>query len=146
MTAGEHRRAIICISALFVVLGIFFFSMGLYLAFQTKAFLKSGIRTQAQIVDFELRSSSGSQAAVFVFTNRSGDHMRTASTMSSNPRSGKVGDVVGVIYSANDPKIARIDSFKEKWAIPAVFGGLGLMATTIGGFVLYLKRGFSKVV
>ncbi len=50
----------------------------------------------------------------------------------SRPASYDIGDRVTVLYKPERPEEAVIDSFEERFLLPAVFGGLGLIALVAG--------------
>jgi len=64
---------------------------------------------------------------------------RIRGNVSSSSPAYTIGDKVNVLYPADKPADARIDSFAENWLAPVAFGGGGLFFTLVG-FVLLLSR------
>jgi hypothetical protein len=60
---------------------------------------------------------------------------RTQGSVLSSPPAHAIGDPVDVIYDANDPSAARINTFRERWLFPVVMVGAGLNAILLS-FVL----------
>lgn len=47
-----------------------------------------------------------------------------------------LGDEVSVLYQADNPQNAQIDTFLERRALPVTFGSIGLVLATVGGLGL----------
>ena len=60
---------------------------------------------------------------------------RIQGSVRSSPPSHAIGDHVDVIYDANDPSAARINTFRERWLFPVGMVGAGLNAIFLS-FVL----------
>ena len=70
-----------------------------------------------------------------------GTTYRIQGHVSSSSPSYTVGEGVVILYSADNPAEGRIDSFTEKWLVPIIFGGSGLLFTLIGfGMLLWRRR------
>ncbi len=60
---------------------------------------------------------------------------RVQGSVSSSPPAHAVGDLVDVIYDADNPSNSKIDTFGERWLFPVVFVGAGVNAIFLS-FVL----------
>ena len=49
-----------------------------------------------------------------------------------------IGEAVPVVYQLTDPAVASIDSFTDRWFIPTLLAGLGVLFTALG--VWWVRR------
>ena len=62
----------------------------------------------------------------------------------SNPPAYSVGEVVSVLYPAESPDEARIESFFEQYFLPLIFGGMGLVFSVVGLGLLIVPRALER--
>jgi hypothetical protein len=79
-------------------------------------------------------------APVFTYRASDGRAYAVTASSSSNPPSYAMGQQVRVLYEADDPAGARIDSFGELWGFPLGFAIASLICGAIGFGVLLVKR------
>jgi hypothetical protein len=78
---------------------------------------------------------------VFEFTDRSDRMHRITGSVASSPPSFERGEAVTVRYRPENPENAHLDSFMDSWFLALIFGGLGIVFTSIAaGFVIYAVR------
>lgn len=65
---------------------------------------------------------------------------RTQGSVSSSPPAHAIGDSVGVIYDANDPSAAKINTFRERWLFPVAMVGAGLNAIILSFALPWIFR------
>ena len=87
------------------------------------------------------RSRGGSYYPRVRFRTGSGQDFVIISSTGSSPPSFRVGERVQVLYSPDNPTRARIDSFGSLWALPLIFGCIGLVFCSVGiGPLLWQRR------
>jgi hypothetical protein len=114
-------------------------------AYQTRQFMAEASQADGVVVDLiGHRGSKGSVTyAPKVAFRAEGTPapIEFVGAVSSNPPAFAVGEHVEVVYDVRRPQQARIATTFELWAMPLIFGGLGLIFTTIGlAFALALRR------
>lgn len=127
------------IGGIFTPIGLIFAAVGGWIYYQDQSLAVRGVHTQGTVVDtVSSRDSDGdwSYRPVVVFTDESGARHRFTSSVGSNPPSHSRGETVAVIYSPWAPEQAMIDSFFDRFLIPLVFGGFGIVFAVIGLGVL----------
>jgi hypothetical protein len=74
------------------------------------------MRAEGRIVDFRTSSPNRSAATGIIhqptvtFTTSDGREVTATSPFGSNPRPGKVGDAVNLLYDPRDPQRVRVDA------------------------------------
>jgi len=111
--------------------GLLFVLVGVIIRRTTRGF-RGAVRTQGTIVGFDSRvpgafrvpgagglrfgSSIGNTQMVYMptveFTTTDGTQVRATSNIGTNPRPGKVGDAVPVLYDPRNPQKVRVQSGK----------------------------------
>jgi len=122
-----------------LLLGVVLMLIGIPFFVQSWRFNASAIRAAGKIVQLEQLhgGKDASYIPVFSFVDQAGgSHVIHSRLGSSHPRYA-VGDVVGVLYPANDPEQARLNSFFALWLWPIVFGGAGLLLVVAGILLWY---------
>ncbi len=76
----------------------------------------------------------------FRFTAQDDREYSVSSTMGSNPARYKVGDRIAVIYPAEKPAEAEINSFANLYIFPLIFGIFGAMLSFSGMVLLLVAR------
>ena len=85
-------------------------------------------------------NDSLSFAPVFSFATANGQTYTITSTVSSNPPEFSVGQHVKVLYKEGDPRVARLESFRQLWTMGIVLSSLGLIGSTTGLVLLKMER------
>lgn len=140
------------LGAIFAGVGLVFLLIGIGLARSGRRFSRHAERTQGTVVGFAATTHSGSiggDAApggeatltpiaspegglvyrpTVVFTTRDGSEVRATSPFGGNPRPGRRGDTVRVLYDPLNPRRFRVDSGVGRGTCLAValmlFGGV----------------------
>ena len=81
-----------------------------------------------------------SYSPVFVFRDATGAEHTIYSTLSSWPPRHRVGDIVPILFSPDDPQNARIEGFWYLWFVPVLTGILGIIYLPVGLVVLFWPR------
>ena len=122
------------VAAVFFLLGFGLLVVASYYFFVTRSFVRTADTVRGRVVALE-QSSGGSgkprtsgYAAVFTFTDASGQAHTVRQTSAQNPPTHKVGDEVVVLYHPSSPDEARIRGFRTLWFLPTILAGFG------GGF------------
>jgi len=75
-------------------------------------------------------SKSGQHGSTFSpvirFEDTDGNPVEFVAAWRTNPPAYAAGDRVPVLYPRQDPNRAIVDSFAEKWLLPAIFTGVGI--------------------
>lgn len=125
-----------CLGPVFLVVGLIFALVGLFLGLDALRFLPGTVSTSGTIVHCnEVTDSEGSTSCqpTVRFQTQTG---QTITFISSFGSDYKQGDAVTVAYHSVNPHDARISDFGSTWALPIVFGGLGLLGLVSGLFFL----------
>jgi hypothetical protein len=70
------------------------------------------------------------------FVAPSGAEIEFQTSYSQSPAPYDVGERVEVLFRPDHPHDARISGFGSLWALPTIFGGMGLVFAGIGGGIL----------
>ena len=122
-------------------LGLAILAGALYLLVTTGVFVASAARARGKVTDLvESRSNDGSGTwhPVVSFDVR-GESFTFQSKFGSRPAPYDIGDAVDVLYDPDDPRNARIDSFRGLWLGAVIAGALGLFFTLIA-WVIWVGR------
>ena len=111
---------------------------------QTAMFVHGSVATDGKVLSLERvyaqRSSRYVYKPVFRFYSEDGKiHLVMASSDAHVFKPLRAGDSVRVLYPADHPELARIDSFAQMWSFQAVGGVLGA-ALTLFPISLIRKR------
>jgi hypothetical protein len=145
--------------AVFTGIGLIFLFIGLLIRAISRPF-RGGERAQGRIVGydtsdptmwrvpgapvqarFRLGASAFTNDIIYrprvVFTTYEGTEVTATSRTGTNPRPGKVGDVVTVYYKPNDPQHVRVEAGRvQRTCVEVAFIVLGGVAAAIGIAVL----------
>lgn len=103
-------------------------------------FTRIAQRTNGTVVDMrqhtDKESGSISFAPTFRFQDAGGAQHIVSSSFYSSPPEFHVGDSVGILYRADDPQTARIDSYWQIWGPPSLLGIIGSIQLPIGILIL----------
>jgi len=126
----------------FTIVGIVFLIAGIGLAIFIGAYLVNdydkvlnGERAEAVV----LQARDGAKPILEFRTGR-GERIRIEGKISSSPSPYEVGERIGVFYDPAEPTEALIDTFIERWFMPLLFGGFGLVFIAVGSTLFNLAR------
>lgn len=126
------------LGSLFAGMGALFVVIAAAVGFDGARFYAAAERTTGEVVALR-RSSKGGGAPDVAFTTRDGQPRVYRSTFYSTP-SYRIGDRVPIAYDPADPERVGLDTFSERWLLPAIFGGLGTVELIVGVTLLQLRR------
>ena len=129
------------------VFGVLFVAAGLFLigtaaiarnsiAQEMRAFLPAAGEVIGSAPVRSSRNNSTTYAAEVRFVAQDGKSYNFRESVSSNPPSHKIGDMVNVLYDPGNPSKARVDDFVNTWLFPLLLGGMGLLFALIGGSIV----------
>lgn len=119
------------VGGVFAAIGTVFLCVGLGISWQSLQFLDAP-KADGVIIAM----GNGVPTAKYKVKNV---EYQVKGTVSSKPPAFSVGDKVTVLYKADDPADAHIDSFVERWLFLIIFGGLGAVFAAIGWLTLISK-------
>lgn len=120
---------------LFFVAGMLMIFGAWWIARDTLNLLRTGVKTPGVVVELiEKRDSDGDStyAPLVEVQSREYGTFRFKSNMSSNPPSFSVGEKVEVIVDPKDIKRVVINSFGQKWFLPASMTFMGSIFALVG--------------
>ncbi|MBD1928846.1 DUF3592 domain-containing protein [Trichocoleus sp. FACHB-90] len=116
--------------------------IGSFLSYNsTHNFIKNSSSTIATVTELRLQTSSSSSSSsksstyypIVKFKTQKGESVEFQSSVGTYPPSFRVGETVSVLYDANNPAEAEINSFWQLWftaifllAMGGLFAGIGL--------------------
>jgi len=140
-------------SALFLLVGIIAFGVGVFLTARTLIFVVKATHTQGTVVALEShtsatggssrrhpRQTSQTWRPVFEFKDGQGSVHRVTEPFGSRPAMFTKGDSVGVLYDAANPASAHIDTVKILWFAPGLLTIMGLVFASVGCFLWKRER------
>lgn len=114
------------------------------ISLHTWHFTRTALRTSGTVIQLiektNKESDSFSHAPMFRFLDADGSEHTVVSSVSSSTPEFHVGDRVEVLYREDSPKSARIDSFRQIWGLPCVFGIIGFLELAIGLVMHFLPK------
>jgi hypothetical protein len=126
------------------VMGTVWLVAAVALGGRTLLFLRTSVAAKGAVVSnvrVEQRSDDGRVATTFApeftFIGADGKSYTVMSASSSNPPEFAEGQAVRVLYNPVNPGSARIDSFRQLWLLPILFGAFGVVASAIGCTWMY---------
>jgi hypothetical protein len=132
-------KALSIIKYIFAFIGIAML-VGAFLVYQnTNKFIASALKAEGQVIDFEANRSSDSSttyAPVIKFVASDDKEYQFVSSVSSNPPSYDVGEVVEILYQESDPNDAQVNGFFSLHLGELILGILGSVFLSIGGGIL----------
>jgi Protein of unknown function (DUF3592) len=134
---AKQRQANRFAVPLFLLAGPGLLFLGYHLGRNTEAFLERALHTRGRVVQMVGSHSSNSTtyAPVVEFT-ASGREYTFKDSVSSNPPSHRVGDVVDVLYDPAHPADARIDRGIWNKGVPVLVGAFGALLLFAGAWLL----------
>jgi hypothetical protein len=110
----------------------------------TWRFTRVAQRTSGTVIEMrentDKDSGNVSYAPTFRFQDATGAEHTVASSLFSSPPEFRVGDRVGVLYRADSPTSARIDSYWQVWGLPSLLGIIGSIELPIGLVILFWPK------
>ena len=138
------KRGMCIFGTIWLIIGLIAIAVGAGFAIHTQLFLSSSIAAtgivQSLVEQPGQQNMSSSYAPVFTFTAQDTQTYTITSHIASNPPGYTVGQQVKVLYQANDPSAARLDSFFQLWFVPLICSGIGVPFSLIGFFFLLAIR------
>ncbi|HEX6614415.1 MAG TPA: DUF3592 domain-containing protein [Rhodanobacteraceae bacterium] len=135
-------KAVAIVRVVMLVVGVAMLAGAVYMYNDARGFLADAVHAQGTVVDLQRTESlshddnhtytSVSYYPMVQFTDASGKRIEFTSGSGSNPPAYSRGDQVDVLYHADAPEKARINSFMSLWFGPLLVGGLGVVFTAIG--------------
>lgn len=135
-------KAVAIVRIVMLVLGVAMLAAAVYMYGNTRSFLAGAVRANGTVVALQRTESlehddhhtyqTVSYFPIVQFTDASGKRIEFTSDSGSNPPAWSRGDKVEVLYHADAPEKARINSFMSLWFGPLLVGGLGVVFTAVG--------------
>lgn len=135
-------KAVAVVRVVMLVVGVAMLAGAVYMCNDAQSFLAGAAHAQGTVADLQRTESlshddnhtytSVSYYPIVQFTDASGKRIEFTSSSGSNPPAYSRGDQVDVLYQADAPEKARINSFLSLWFGPLLVGGLGVVFTALG--------------
>ena len=125
---GLFQRFTKMVQVAFLSVGPCFILLGLILGVRTEIFVRHSISAQAQVIAMQpVTDSDGdvTYAPIFTFIGANGKLYTVTSHASSAPPQFVAGQQVRILFEAQDPTGAKIDTNGQLWAIPETFVPVG---------------------
>lgn len=107
-----------------------------FLVYRTVRLLKEAVRTRGTVIHVETRYDRQEETTKFTpivqFTDLEGRDIVFKSRVSSSNTTYFPGADIGILYRAERPDKARIDTLFSLWGVPAIIGGLGVVLVYAG--------------
>jgi hypothetical protein len=130
------------VGIIFSVVGVSLLAGGGYAGQSTYSFLGRVQSAPGRVVELMRSGSSRDGTTYSPVVEYEGPDSRTirfTGSVASSPPSYTVGERVTVLYDPTMPEAAKIDSFLDKWFLPVLLGGMGLVFTAIGQALLWTR-------
>lgn len=135
----KKLRETIIVASIVLLVGLAFISASAFSFWQTRNFVLSSNRTSGRVVSVDGPYRHNSFYAVFMFTDSAGLTHTAKSTMLGK---FKIGEEFTILYTAQNPGAARIDSDRSLWINPTLGGLLGIVLAGIGASWLLRCRDY----
>lgn len=131
-------KTLTLIKYIFLSVGLCLLLVASLLYQNTHAFLTSARLTEGTVIDLVESSTKDSTVyqPIISFQDQNGDAFEFKSTSGSNPPGYLPGDKVEVLYEADNPEGASINSFFSLWGGTVIVASLGGVFFLIGGGIL----------
>ncbi len=130
---GRGIGAPALVAALFMLMGLLFFGIGLFLLIDTQHFLQRATATTTAVVVECARTGKGACTPILQFKTPTGDTIIVTSSVSSTEF--EVGQQMPVAYDPHHPQEARMSSWWDLWLFPSIFLGVGGVLFLLAGGV-----------
>ena len=129
-----------CILLLTNLMFLGFFGWGVYAAYTAYRLETNGAVTEGIVIQMDASTTDGSTTySPIIEFQANGQTYSFDGNVSSNPPQYQVGDKVNVRYDKNDPSIAQIDKWSERWLMPVILIPTMCIAGLIVNIVLFLS-------
>jgi hypothetical protein len=132
-------KAVAIVKFIMLIVGVAMLAGAVYLYSNTRSFLAGAMHAQGTVVDLQRTESLDSHSnrsisyyPVVQYAEAGGRKIEFTSDSGSNPPAYSRGDQVEVLYHADAPEKARINSFMALWFGTLIVGGLGVVFTAVG--------------
>lgn len=134
-----RQNLLVCLIA--IVIGAGFLLGAAASAMRERQIIASYTRTIGKVVEVQeaerpYQPRSHMYSAIVAFKTETGKEVTFAQGSSSSHNDLGGGDEVSVLYDANTPDRAMIDSFWEHWGLPAILFAIGLPFFAVGVFFI----------
>jgi Protein of unknown function (DUF3592) len=159
LAASPAHHVLLGVGAIFTAIGLIFLLIGLIIRGASRRFGGRASRARGTIVDFDAHppgmvganryfswSGSGTGGGMqdfptVEFTTADGTAVRATSHFGSNPRCGKVGETVSVLYDPGNPQRVRVDTPAGRGTcLELAFILMGIAVAALGIFILIASR------
>ena len=125
-------------------LGIALLAGAIFFTWRTLPMVR-GDHTKGTVVDLDRASGPHGGTKPVVQFRADGHKHRFTGTVSSYPTQYLLEDRVDVVYDADTPEHASINTFEELWLLPAILGPAGLLVLLVGwGLRAFIRSPFSQ--
>lgn len=143
--AGKMRLA----TLILVPIGLAMIIASIWTGISAKGFVDDAVKADGVVIRLERRESgTGSDrsityAPVFTFSDAKEQEHTIVSSSSSSPVAYEVNEKVEVLYLADEPSEAKLNSFFSLWGLPVILGVIGVMQFFMAGvfFIISLRKG-----
>ncbi len=123
------------VPGIFILVGIVFLVITVVIISADQRIVNNGYLTEGEVVG--LLESDGAYAPVVNY-EFDGEIFTYESATYSNPSSFALGETVPLFLDPDNPYDILIDTFSERWLLPVILGGMGLVFFVIGMVVLFV--------
>jgi hypothetical protein len=120
---------------------------GVYFLKEKMDYFNNSIEAEGEVVDIESRKGNKTMYyPVIAFQTADGNtHTFSPDTGTSSSSDYTKGDKLMIKYKEENPGIAKIDSFKERWGLPLALLLAGIVILLSGGGTVYMHFYKSKL-
>jgi uncharacterized protein DUF3592 len=143
----------ITIVLILAIVGLPFFCVGIYEAFQNERQLANFVLTDGTVVDnhystvYDGTNETGAYQPVVEFFTADNNKIRFTDGAGSLPPDYETGEHVKVLYNPEKPKEARINSWKRMWLVPTLFCVISsLPVLTFGLWMVLFGRRQTNII
>ena len=129
------------LGTLCTMVGIVFLTFACAMGVQSVRLTNGAARTEGTVIRMEQSLGQEGSAPVVRYRVEGKEH-EFKSNMQTSPPAYAVGEKVTILYQPDQPDLAGIDSFFDRWALPLIFGGVGAVLTgvSVGAFIVAFRR------
>jgi hypothetical protein len=125
----------------FLVFGIVFLLWGLGMGVSSLSFSFGSAHTEGTVVKLEENALDEPPHALYPVVQYHVDDSKYSYTgVGSYPARYTVGQKVRILYKVEQPEVASIDSFFDRWLVPVVVTGVGALFVGIGALIVWQGR------